>query len=358
MKKTKKIKNVDIINTADENALVAGQVYPVNKIKLNVEYYDSTSEIKETSINDLVRTRYFGDGIGMLAGDDIIVFKTKGADNDQNGIDNALRYGKNTIFINYDNTYKSFDCNVSNYFTSIKLLKNPTNKFFENAVFEATLSNGNKKQITFNNKFSAFGGETILNSNDNYQYYVYLNNKNDGHWGWMDRTPNLPDMDENDMAAYFISKDEFLSCKYTCDGNTIAPTPTPTPELKPTPSPAPSPTPTPAPTQPIVTPNTTVKAVAKPKSAKIKKVKAAKKAVSVEWKKVSGVKGYQVQVATDKKFKKNKKTATVKKQKTTKVTIKKLKAKKKYYVRIRTYKTVNGKKVYSSWSKVKTVKTK
>ena len=136
------------------------------------------------------------------------------------------------------------------------------------------------------------------------------------------------------------------------------PTPTPTPAPEPTPSPAPSPTPTPAPTQPIVTPNTTVKAVAKPKSAKIKKVKAAKKAVSVEWKKVSGVKGYQVQVATDKKFKKNKKTVTVKKQKTTKVTIKKLKAKKKYYVRIRTYKTVKGKKIYSYWSKVKSVKTK
>lgn len=105
-------------------------------------------------------------------------------------------------------------------------------------------------------------------------------------------------------------------------------------------------------------PTQTSKPVAKPKSAKIKKVKSAKKAVSVEWKKVSGVKGYQIQVATDKKFKKNKKTVTVKKQKTTKVTIKKLKAKKKYYVCIRTYKTVNGKKVYSSWSKVKTVKTK
>ncbi len=113
-----------------------------------------------------------------------------------------------------------------------------------------------------------------------------------------------------------------------------------------------------APTQPTITPTTSAKAVSKPKSAKIKKVKAAKKAVSVEWKKVSGVKGYQVQVATDKKFKKNKKTVTVKKQKTTKVTIKKLKAKKKYYVRIRTYKTVKGKRVYSSWSKVKTIKTK
>ena len=33
-------------------------------------------------------------------------------------------------------------------------------------------------------------------------------------------------------------------------------------------------------------------------------------------------------------------------------------AKKKYYVRVRTYKTVNGKKVYSAWSKVKSLKTK
>ena len=32
--------------------------------------------------------------------------------------------------------------------------------------------------------------------------------------------------------------------------------------------------------------------------------------------------------------------------------------KKKYYVRVRTYKIVNGKKVYSSWSKVKSIKTK
>ena len=119
-------------------------------------------------------------------------------------------------------------------------------------------------------------------------------------------------------------------------------------------APTPAPTPTPTPTQHTQT----SKPVAKPKSAKIKKVKAAKKAIAVEWKKVSGVKGYQIQVATDKKFKKNKKTVIVKKQKTTKVTVKKLKAKKKYYVRIRTYKTVKGKKVYSSWSKVKTVKTK
>ena len=109
------------------------------------------------------------------------------------------------------------------------------------------------------------------------------------------------------------------------------------------------------------TTSTSQAAVAKikaPKKTSIKKVKGAKKAISVTWKKVSGVKGYQVQVATNKKFKKNKKTVTIKKQKTTKTTVKKLKAKKKYYVRIRTYKIANGKKVYSSWSKVKSVKTK
>ena len=127
--------------------------------------------------------------------------------------------------------------------------------------------------------------------------------------------------------------------------------------------PTPNPTPSTAPTQPNQNDTNTsndedVTVISKPKSASIKKVKGAKKAISVTWKKVSGVKGYQVQVATNKKFKKNKKTVTIKKQKTTKTTVKKLKAKKKYYVRIRTYKIANGKKVYSSWSKVKSVKTK
>lgn len=98
------------------------------------------------------------------------------------------------------------------------------------------------------------------------------------------------------------------------------------------------------------------------KKASISKLSKGKKAITVKWKKVSTIKGYQIQLATDKKFKKNKKTVTISKQKTTKATVKKLKAKKKYYVRIRTYKNVKyqGKtiKVYSSWSKVKTVKTK
>ena len=88
-------------------------------------------------------------------------------------------------------------------------------------------------------------------------------------------------------------------------------------------------------------------------------LKGAKKKITVKYKKqTSQTTGYQIQVATDKAFKKNKKTVTVKKNKTTSANVSSLKAKKKYFVRVRTYKTVNGKKIYSSWSKVKTVKTK
>ena len=116
---------------------------------------------------------------------------------------------------------------------------------------------------------------------------------------------------------------------------------------------------TPSTTQPTTKPSTTKNTeTVKPKKTSIKKLSKGKKKFTVTWAKVSGVKGYQIQYSSDKKFKKNNKSVTVTKQKTTKATVKKLKSKKKYYVRVRTYKTVNGKKIYSSWSKVKSVKTK
>uniref|UniRef100_UPI003FEF6F22 fibronectin type III domain-containing protein n=1 Tax=Eubacterium sp. TaxID=142586 RepID=UPI003FEF6F22 len=116
---------------------------------------------------------------------------------------------------------------------------------------------------------------------------------------------------------------------------------------------------TPSTTQPTTKPNTTKNTkTVKPKKTSIKKLSKGKKKFTVTWAKVSGVKGYQIQYSSNKKFKKNNKSVTVTKQKTTKATVKKLKSKKKYYVRVRTYKTVNGKKIYSSWSKVKSVKTK
>lgn len=130
------------------------------------------------------------------------------------------------------------------------------------------------------------------------------------------------------------------------------------PATKPS-EPATTPATTPSTTQPTTKPSTTKNTeTVKPKKTSIKKLSKGKKKFTVTWAKVSGVKGYQIQYSSDKKLKKNNKSVTVTKQKTTKATVKKLKSKKKYYVRVRTYKTVNGKKIYSSWSKVKSVKTK
>ena len=96
-----------------------------------------------------------------------------------------------------------------------------------------------------------------------------------------------------------------------------------------------------------------------PKATALKTVSGKKKSLLVKWKKqTKQVTGYQLQVATNKAFTKNKKTVNVKGAKKASSTVKKLKSKKKYYVRIRTYKTVGGKKYYSKWSKVKTAKTK
>lgn len=95
-----------------------------------------------------------------------------------------------------------------------------------------------------------------------------------------------------------------------------------------------------------------------PARANIKKLQSKKKTVVVLWNTISDARGYQVQLSTDKKFKKNKKSYSIGNQKANKKTVKKLKAKKKYFVRVRAFKVVDGKKTYGKWSKVKSVKTK
>ena len=97
------------------------------------------------------------------------------------------------------------------------------------------------------------------------------------------------------------------------------------------------------------------------KKAKVKnlKVKAKGKKITVSWKKIKIAKGYQVQVATNKKFKK-KKIVFDKFTKNRKLIIKssKLKRKKTYYVRVRAYSKGNSKKAYGKWSKKIRVKIK
>ncbi len=97
----------------------------------------------------------------------------------------------------------------------------------------------------------------------------------------------------------------------------------------------------------------------KPKKTKIKSVKGKKNGFKITWKKVSGVKGYQIKYSTNKYFFESlTKSKNVKKAKTTSATVKNLRKGKTYFVKVRTYKTVKGKKVYSNWSKVKTVTAK
>lgn len=170
---------------------------------------------------------------------------------------------------------------------------------------------------------------------------------------------------------------------------TISPTPTPTvtptavptkqptatPTAKPTAVPTAIPTlkPTIAPTvNPTIPPkkqltvmpsitsgnkNVTVKVSNKktlPKvNLRVSKHKKGRKLV-VRWNAVKGAKGYQLQYALNKKFKKKKSIQTKK----TKYTIKKLKKKKTYYIRVRAYKMNGKKKVHGKWSKVKAVKRK
>ncbi len=96
----------------------------------------------------------------------------------------------------------------------------------------------------------------------------------------------------------------------------------------------------------------------KPAGTSISGVSRLKKGFKVRWKKkTTQVTGYQIQYSRKKNFA-SAKTVTVKGAKKTSTSVRKLAKKKYYYVRIRTYKSVNGKKICSSWSKVKKVKTK
>ena len=98
--------------------------------------------------------------------------------------------------------------------------------------------------------------------------------------------------------------------------------------------------------------------IVNPRSTFIRTIRRFGSKLTITWKKQqTQTTGYIVQYSLKKNFKKvtTKKIAS---NKIAKVSFGKLKRKMKYYVRIRTYKTVKGKNYYSSWSKVRSVKTK
>ena len=94
-----------------------------------------------------------------------------------------------------------------------------------------------------------------------------------------------------------------------------------------------------------------------PAKQEIQKLTAKSKAFFIDWAQKGSATGYEIQYATNSKFSGAKKV-TVTNNKTDKKTISKLSGKKKYYVRVRSYTTVKGKKYYGAWSSTKSVTTK
>lgn len=87
-------------------------------------------------------------------------------------------------------------------------------------------------------------------------------------------------------------------------------------------------------------------------------VSNSKKKITVKWGKVTGVTGYQVMWSTTNNFTSNYKSVYVKNASSVSKTITTAQSKKNYYVRVRSYKTRDGKKICSPWSKTIKVKVK
>jgi fibronectin type 3 domain-containing protein len=95
-----------------------------------------------------------------------------------------------------------------------------------------------------------------------------------------------------------------------------------------------------------------------PKKATVTSAKSAKtKTVTVTWKKDTQASGYQLVYSTNSKFKSSK-SVNIAKNSTVKKTLTKLTKGKTYYVKVRSYKTIGGKKYYGAYSAVKKVKCK
>lgn len=86
-------------------------------------------------------------------------------------------------------------------------------------------------------------------------------------------------------------------------------------------------------------------------------VSSRSKSFGIRWKKQTSSTGYQIRYSTGSKMTNAKNVLVTEKTAVTKM-ITGLKANKKYYVQIRTYRVINGKRYYSDWSAVKSVTTK
>lgn len=86
-------------------------------------------------------------------------------------------------------------------------------------------------------------------------------------------------------------------------------------------------------------------------------LKSKKRKVTIRWKKVDGASGYQI-YRSQKKSRGYKRIKTITKGRTVKYTTKKMKKGKRYYYKVRAYRKVGGKKVYSAYSAAKRIRVK
>ncbi len=169
----------------------------------------------------------------------------------------------------------------------------------------------------------------------------YFNVNNDGY-GQKGCIIFRPDTDENYEAGdvYNVSitglgdgKDVSYSVNFFELGKISEPTATPT--IEPT-------------AKPTVSPTTKPSDSSKPAAVKIKNANVKKNKVTVYFKKVNNVSGYEVRYSKDSKFKKNVKKKLVS-SKVSKTTITLNKSYKKCFIRMRAYTKNNGKKIYGNW---------
>ena len=108
----------------------------------------------------------------------------------------------------------------------------------------------------------------------------------------------------------------------------------------------------------ILVPISKVYFAIKPDKVSNLKLTSGSKYLKASWKETNGT-GYQIQISTDSKFTKGKKTYTVSKSSTISKKITKLTKGKKYYVRVRAIANPeDGNKVYGKWSSYKSITVK
>lgn len=189
----------------------------------------------------------------------------------------------------------------------------------------------------------------------------YFNVNNDGY-GQKGCIIFRPDTDEDYEAGdvYNVSitglgdgKDVSYSVNFFELGKISKPTEVPGTEPTAAPTEEPGTEPTAAPTieptaKPTVSPTTKPSDSSKPAAVKIKNANVKKNKVTVYFKKVNNVSGYEVRYSKDSKFKKNVKKKLVS-SKVSKTTITLNKSYKKCFIRMRAYTKNNGKKIYGNW---------